>query len=198
MVATNNKHKLSEISEIIDTVLPKGSIELYSSADFGKKILPDEIGTSYYENAEIKANAFFEEFGLPTIADDSGLEIDAINGEPGIFSSSFAGEEGNHKKNRDKAVAIISKVPEQARTARFRTIFCYIDSSQKFFVEGTVEGRLIEEERGDGGFGYDPIFIPIGYDITFSQMSSENKNNISHRANALRNLIAELKKRNLL
>lgn len=198
MVATNNKHKLSEINAIIDTILPKGTIELLSSADFGKKVEPNETGKTYRENAEIKATAFFNEFGLPTIADDSGLEIDALSGDPGVFSSSFGGEEGNHAKNREKVINLIKRVSENQHSARFRAVFCYIDSTQKFFVEGVVEGQMVVEERGAGGFGYDPIFVPNGYDVTFSEMSDKEKNEISHRANAVKNLISELKARSLL
>jgi|YNPMSStandDraft_1061717.scaffolds.fasta_scaffold00008_76 XTP/dITP diphosphohydrolase len=195
IVATNNRHKLSEIGEIL-LHLNCNNIELLCAEDFSKSIRPDEIGFSYHENAEIKANAFFKEFALPTIADDSGLEIDFLNGLPGISSSSFGGEEGNHKKNRQKLLSIMKEANISEAKARFRCVICYIDDEEKFFVEGIVEGKIINTELGNNGFGYDPMFIPDGYKKTFAEMDDFEKNQISHRANAIRNLINTLREKN--
>lgn len=195
LVATNNKHKLKEISEILN-IFNINNIELLCASDFNKTIMPAEIGNSYHENAEIKASAFYKEIGLPTISDDSGLEIDFLDGAPGIYSSSFGGEEGNHKKNREKLLNILNKDKINEATARFRCIICYIDNEEKFFVEGVVEGKIIAEERGSNGFGYDPMFVPNGYNQTFAELNDFEKNKISHRARAIQNLIKELGKRN--
>lgn len=197
LVATNNKHKLSEIQQILD-LLQYNCIELLCAADFGKKIVPIETGTTYYENAEIKAREFFREFKISTIADDSGLEIDFLDGNPGVFSSCFAGEEGNHKKNREKVIKLLQEENLLEAKARFRCIICYIDNKEMFFVEGTVEGKIIPEERGENGFGYDSMFIPDGFNKTFAEMTDNEKNRISHRANAIRNLVESLKSKNIL
>ncbi len=197
IVATNNKHKLSEINQILD-LLQYNNIELLCSADFGKKIIPQETGTTYFENAEIKAREFFREFKISTIADDSGLEIDFLDGKPGVFSSCFAGEEGNHTKNRKKVIELLNKANLTEAKSRFRCIICYIDNNEKFFVEGTVEGKIIPEERGENGFGYDSMFIADGFDKTFAEMTDNEKNRISHRANAIKNLIEKLISKNIL
>lgn len=195
MIATNNRHKLIEIKDILSHLNCK-DIQLLCAEDFSKSIYPDESGLSYKENAEIKANAFFQEFALPTIADDSGLELDFLNGLPGIGSSSFGGEEGNHEKNRKKLLSIMKEANLTEARGRFRCTICYIDRDEKFFVEGTVEGKIINTELGQNGFGYDPMFIPDGYEKTFAQMSDYEKNQISHRANAIRNLIKTLRDKN--
>ncbi len=197
LVATNNKHKLSEIKQILD-LLSCNKIDLLCSTDFGKKIVPQEIGTTYYENATIKARVFFQEFKISTIADDSGLEIDFLDGKPGVFSSCFAGEEGNHNENRKKVIEILQEANLKEAKARFRCVICYIDNNEEFFVEGTVEGKIIPEERGENGFGYDSMFIPDGFEKTFAEMTDNEKNRISHRANAIKNLVEKLKSDNIL
>ncbi|HOK13848.1 MAG TPA: RdgB/HAM1 family non-canonical purine NTP pyrophosphatase [Candidatus Kapabacteria bacterium] len=197
LVATNNKHKLSEIEQILELLNCK-NIELTCAADFGRKIVPEETGTTYFENAEIKAREFFREFKISTIADDSGLEIDFLDGKPGVRSSCFAGEEGNHAKNRKKVIELLQGANLQEAKARFRCVICYIDNNETFFVEGTVEGKIIPEERGENGFGYDSMFVPDGYDKTFAEMTDCEKNKISHRANAIKKLVEELKSKNIL
>ncbi len=199
LLASNNQHKADEIREIIKFLRPNVNIEIFIPSDLSEqKIIPDENGNSYYENAEIKASAFFEIFHIPTIADDSGLEIEFLNGQPGIYSSSFGGEEGNHKKNREKVRQLLEESDICKANALFRAVFCYIDNSQKFFVEGIVNGNIINEERGDGGFGYDSMFIPNGYEKTFAELDEEEKNRISHRFEAVENLLIELEKRSII
>lgn len=199
LLASNNRHKADEIKSIFDSLLPMGSIELLIPSDLSdEKFVPDETGTTYFENAEIKCSAFFEKYGIPTIADDSGLELDALGGLPGVHSSSFGGEEGNHKLNRERLHSELKGLSPEKRTARFRAIINYKDSEQTFFVEGRVEGRIIEEERGTAGFGYDPMFVPDGFDRTFAEMAESEKNQLSHRYRAVVKLAEELKARGMV
>jgi XTP/dITP diphosphohydrolase len=192
LAATNNKHKLIEINNIFNSIAP-GKFQIISPKEL---FLDDfeivEDGLTFHENAEIKAKAFFLKANIPCIADDSGLEIDFLNGEPGINSARFAGIHGNDKANRDKVLELLRNTKEKLRTARFKCVICYKDEFRTIFSEGTIEGKIIFEERGDGGFGYDPIFIPEGYDITFAELDSEEKNKISHRGRALENMIRKL------
>ena len=199
LLASNNSHKADEIRAILAELLPVETIELVIASELGNaKINPDETGTTYMDNAEIKAQAFYDVFKMPTIADDSGLEIDALDGAPGVISARFAGENGNDKLNRSKVIELLKTISPENKAAKFRAVFCYIDETVKFFVEGTVPGKMIEREIGEGGFGYDPLFVPNGYDITFAEMSEAEKNSISHRANAVRALVYELQKREII
>lgn len=194
LIATNNAHKIEEIRAIIDELLPAETIELIAPYELSvEKLEPEETGETYPENAEIKAKAFFEKFNIPTIADDSGLEIDALDGAPGVISARFAGDNGNNKLNRAKVLELLKDIPPENKSARFRAVICFIDETEKFFVEGKVEGKLIDKELGGGGFGYDPLFIPNGFAETFSEMSDKEKNKISHRANAVIQLTEKLK-----
>jgi len=136
-------------------------------------------------NAELKARAFFDKAQIPVIADDTGLEIDALDGRPGVYSARFAGEDVTYADNRRKALELLANIPDKKRTARFRTVICYFDGKRKEFIEGRCDGKIIFEDRGDAGFGYDQIFMPDGYDRTFAEMSADEKNAISHRNNIL-------------
>lgn len=166
------------------------SFDIKTLADIGCVEDIAETADSMEGNSLIKANHVFENYGLDCIADDSGLEVDALNGEPGIFSARYAGEHGNHEKNMSKLLKNLKG--QTNRKARFRTVVTLILEGQTKTFEGTVEGRIMEERRGKHGFGYDPIFVPDGHEQTFAQMTMEQKIPISHRGRAVEKLISFL------
>lgn len=184
---TNNAHKLQEVKEILGD-----SIELLSLSDIGFEGDIPETHETLEENSLEKAQYIFQKYRIPVFSDDSGLEVVALNGKPGVHTAHYAG-------SRD-AVANMSKVLSELegqtnnREARFRAVITYIDSEgkeQQF--EGVVDGQIAPEMSGAEGFGYDPIFIPLGYEKTFAELSSEVKNTISHRKRALEKLVQFLK-----
>ncbi|SDH27115.1 non-canonical purine NTP diphosphatase [Mucilaginibacter gossypii] len=185
--ATNNRHKLDEVSAKLN-----GAIQLLTLNDIGCHDDIEETGTTFKANASIKSHHVYAEYKLNCFGDDSGLEIDALNGEPGVYSARYAGAHGNHAANISKVLDNLKG--ETNRKARFRTVISLIWNGEEYFFEGTVEGSIRQELSGSGGFGYDPIFEPEGYDITFAEMSMEEKNAISHRAKAMERLIAFLNK----
>lgn len=180
--ATNNAHKLEEVAAKI-----AGKIELLSLNDIGCHDDIEETGVTFRENASIKSRFIFDKYHLNCFGDDSGLEIDALNGEPGVYSAQYAGEHGNHAANMDKVLEEMNA--ETNRSARFKTVISLIWGGEEHFFEGVVEGIIRNERSGNGGFGYDPIFEPIGYDITFAEMSMGEKNAISHRGRAVEKLV---------
>ena len=183
--ATNNRHKLEEVASKIT-----GQIELLSLDDIGCSDDIEETGVTFNENASIKSNFIYRKYKLNCFGDDSGLEIDALNGEPGIYSARYAGTHGDHDANIDK---VLDKMQDKTdRRARFRTVISLIWEASEYFFEGTIEGTIRTERSGTKGFGYDPVFAPEGYDITFAEMSMDEKNHISHRAKAMEKLIAFL------
>ncbi|WPU99264.1 non-canonical purine NTP diphosphatase [Mucilaginibacter sp. cycad4] len=183
--ATNNRHKLDEVSAKLN-----GAIQLLTLNDIGCYGDIEETGTTFKANASIKSHHVYAEYKLNCFGDDSGLEIDALNGEPGVYSARYAGAHGNHAANISKVLDNLKG--ETNRKARFRTVISLIWNGEERFFEGTVEGTIRQGLSGSGGFGYDPIFEPEGYDITFAEMSMEEKNAISHRAKAMEQLIAFL------
>lgn len=183
--ATNNAHKLEEVAAKI-----AGKIKLLSLDDIGCHDDIEETGTTFSENASIKSHFIFNKYHLNCFGDDSGLEIDALNGEPGVYSARYAGDHGNHAANMDKVLEKLNGVTN--RSARFRTVISLMWDGEEHFFDGTVEGSIRHERSGSGGFGYDPIFEPTGYDITFAEMSMEEKNGISHRGRAVEKLVAFL------
>lgn len=194
IAATKNKGKIREINAITEklgiSVIPRDEAGVPEDFD------TDETGSTFEENSEMKARDILEMTGIAAVADDSGLVVDALGGEPGVYSARYAGEEHNDAANRKKILEKLSGVPDEARTARFVCVVTLaMPGGETLQARGTVEGKIIEEERGENGFGYDPIFIPDGYDRTFAQMSAEEKNGISHRANALAALAELLEKR---
>jgi XTP/dITP diphosphohydrolase len=180
--ATNNKHKLEEVAAKIT-----GRIELLSLHDINCHEDIAETGLSFAENASIKSKHIYNRYHVNCFGDDSGLEIDALNGEPGIYSARYAGTHGDHPANMDKVLRSLDGVSN--RSARFRTVISLMWEGNEHFFEGTVEGTIRTERSGNGGFGYDPIFEPAGYNITFAEMSMEEKNSISHRGRAMEKLI---------
>ena len=180
LIATRNRHKLDEIRAILDVP----HLDLVSSLDFPE--VPDVIedGTTLEANAVKKAVELHRATGLWTIADDSGVEVDALGGAPGVYSARYAGELCNHANNIAKMLAELGGRPD--RTARFRCVMALTGPGfPPQTVEGRIEGRITLAPRGTGGFGYDPIFVPDGYDRTFGELDADTKNRISHRANAL-------------
>jgi XTP/dITP diphosphohydrolase len=183
--ATNNAHKLEEVAGKLS-----GQIELLTLNDIGCHDDIEETGTTFHENASIKSRYIWHKYQLNCFGDDSGLEIDALNGEPGVYSARYAGSHGDNAANMDKVLQKLGN--ETNRKARFRTVISLITDGKETFFEGAVEGTIRHERSGSGGFGYDPIFQPDGYAITFAEMTMEKKNTISHRAKAVEKLVAYL------
>ena len=180
--ATNNEHKLDEINKI-----SKGQLEILSLNDINcHKDIP-ETGKTLKENALIKAQYVKDNFGLDSFADDTGLEVEALNKAPGIYSSRYAGPECNSDKNMQKLLRHLQG--KENRNAQFRTVIALIYKGKEYFFEGVVKGEIIEQKEGTNGFGYDPIFKPTGYDHTFGALSEEIKNSLSHRAIATKKLV---------
>jgi XTP/dITP diphosphohydrolase len=183
VAATNNKDKLKELRDILSIL----GFEVISLAEAGFNEEIEETGTTFEENALIKANTVMKATGFAAVADDSGLEVDALCGEPGVYSARYA-EPGMRKK---KVLEKMKDVPKEKRTARFvSAIACVFPGGENIVVRGTCEGEILHECRGSGGFGYDPIFYVPEYNQTFAEMPSELKNRISHRARGI-NLLAE-------
>ena len=188
ILATNNAHKVSEISNALN--FP--GWEFKTLAEAGIDSDPEEDADSFLGNARIKALAAHKASGgLAALADDSGLEVDALNGAPGVYSSRFAGEDATDQDNNDKLLADLQGVPDEDRTARFVCTLVFIDEDGKeLSSRGTVEGRIGHKEQGDGGFGYDPLFWPDVFngECTLAEVPQARKNEVSHRGNALRSL----------
>jgi XTP/dITP diphosphohydrolase len=190
--ATNNKNKLSEIREILGS-----GFEVMSLAEIGCHEDIPETGDTLLDNAVQKARYVFEKYGYDCFADDTGLEVDALDGEPGVHSARYAeGTDHDSNANMDKLLRKLGD--ESRRTARFRTVIALLQKQQSgesagegsvlHIFEGKVEGSIIKEKRGAEGFGYDPIFMPEGYDKTFAELGLDVKNQISHRARAVKKL----------
>lgn len=154
--------------------------------DFPELPAVDETGTTFLQNATLKAEAISAVVDGMVLSDDSGLEVDALEGAPGVYSSSYGGEEGNHQKNNAALLAALKNISNKNRTARFRCVMVVAEKGKALaHFTGAVEGSIIEELHGQGGFGYDPLFIPDGYDQTFAELGDAVKNTLSHRARAL-------------
>lgn len=186
MVATHNKDKLKEISRILS---PLG-IEVISPEDKSIMENVEETGETFAENALIKARAVFESEGIPTIADDSGLCIDALGGEPGVLSARFFGEKTSYEIKNAEIIKRLEGVPDEKRTARFVCALAFVSEKEQRIFEGVFEGKIGYAAKGVNGFGYDPVFY-VG-DISSSQMTPEQKDSLSHRGKALRKLAAEI------
>lgn len=180
--ATNNAHKLEEVAAKI-----KNNIKLVSLNDIDCKDDIEETGETFNENASIKSHFIYNKYHLNCFGDDSGLEIDALNGEPGVYSARYAGIHGDHAANNQKVLSRLGSATN--RKARFRTVISLIWNGEEHFFEGAIEGTIRHELSGAAGFGYDPIFQPDGYTKTFAQMTLEEKNAISHRAKAVDKLL---------
>ena len=183
--ATHNLNKLKEIQELV----PSG-IEILSLTDIKCTEDIEETGTTLEENAKIKVDYIKDNYGYDCFADDSGLEIDSLVGAPGVYSARYAGAEKSNEKNIEKVWAKLAV--KKDKSAQFRTIIAAHIDGKKLQCEGKVRGTIISEKRGEGGFGYDPIFIPNGYSKTFAELGKEVKKEISHRAIAFRIFLKSL------
>ena len=179
--ATNNQHKIREVKSLIPS-----SVELLSLEDIHCDVELPETGFTLEDNSFEKADYVLKHFKIDCFADDTGLEVDILDGEPGVFSARYAGFPPDSTKNIEKLLNNLSG--KEDRKARFRTIITLLLNSKKYLFEGVMEGAIINSPKGDNGFGYDPIFIPKGHTATFAEMSSEMKNSISHRAIAVQKL----------
>lgn len=179
--ATNNKHKLQEVRDILGN-----RIEVLSLSDIDCHDDIPETGTTLEENALIKARWVSEKYNCNCFADDTGLEVAALGGAPGVYSARYAGEECNSVANMEKLLQNLTEKTD--RSAQFRTVIALIINGEEILFDGVVKGSITTEKSGDSGFGYDPIFVPEGYDISFAQMGNKEKNSISHRFRATEKL----------
>ena len=186
VVATNNAHKLEEISAILGNEMKLLSLkDIHCNADI------PETADTLEGNARQKAMYIHENYGMDCFADDTGLEVEALNGAPGVFSARYAGDGHDSEANMQKLLKELEG--KENRKAQFRTAICLIMESKEYLFEGIVKGHIIEEKRGGAGFGYDPIFVPEGYNQTFAELGNDVKNTISHRARAVEKLCTFLK-----
>ncbi len=190
VLATGNKGKIRELNELLADL----DYSVRSQAEFDVAEVP-ETGTTFVENAIIKARNAAKHTGLPAIADDSGLEVDALNGAPGIYSARFAGENASDADNSAKLLADLADTPDDQRSARFQCVLVYMrhaDDPTPVICQGTWEGRITREPQGENGFGYDPVFWVPEHECTAAQLPAEVKNQLSHRGQALEKLAAML------
>ncbi|NGP77429.1 RdgB/HAM1 family non-canonical purine NTP pyrophosphatase [Balneolaceae bacterium YR4-1] len=185
VLASRNKHKIEELKE---TLRPLG-IKLRSALEFSHLEEVEEDKLTLEGNALKKARYVYEETGLPALADDTGLEVDALDGRPGVFSARYAGENASYEDNVEKLLAELAGVDLKDRRAQFRTVAALVSDEGTHTFEGVCRGKILKEERGEKGFGYDPVFQPEDYEETFAEMASEIKNEISHRGKAIQQLL---------
>ncbi|KYH29292.1 MULTISPECIES: XTP/dITP diphosphatase [Clostridium] len=192
IVASNNEHKIKEIKQI----LREFPLEVLSLKEARINIDVEENGTTFMENAHIKASEIYKVVeNSMVLADDSGLAVDILNGEPGVYSARYSGEHGNDKKNNEKLLSKLKGVEFSKRSGKFICAMeLIIDKDKIINVQGEIKGYITEKEKGDNGFGYDPLFYVPEFNKTMAEMSEEEKNSISHRARALEKLKEELKK----
>ena len=189
--ATNNKHKLEEIQQIVGDKL---SILSLQDMNFREDIPENE--PTIEGNALYKARFIYNRFGKDCFADDTGLEVVALNGEPGVLSARYAGEEKNYQSNNELLLKNLNPFPN--KSARFKTVIACVLEGREYVFEGIIEGTIVNEPKGKNGFGYDPIFQPSGYQQTFAELSEEVKNTISHRARAMEILFMFLQQNHII
>ena len=184
VLATHNKGKMSEINNLLSS-----SYEVLTLDHFPNiKEIP-ETGKTLKENAFIKARTVFEMTGLPSLADDTGLEVEALGGEPGVFSARYAGEQASYQDNCEKLLKNMMRVPKENREAKLRTVIAYKDDNRELSCDGSVKGEIAQSPKGSFGFGYDSVFYYPPLEKTFAELSEEEKNSISHRGRALRKFL---------
>jgi XTP/dITP diphosphohydrolase len=182
--ATNNQNKLKEVKSKLKAEI-LGLADIHCNEDI------EETGKTFEENAFIKAKYVLDKYGYDCFADDSGLEVEALDGAPGVYSARYAGEHGNAEANMNKLLENLKGIGN--RKARFVTVICLINKENTLYFRGEINGTIINEKRGDDGFGYDPIFVPDGFNRTFAEMTLEEKNKMSHRALALEKMTQHLR-----
>lgn len=190
LLASRNAKKLAELRRIVAPALP--DVEVVGLDDVPAYDEVPESGATFEANALIKAREGFRHTGLPTIADDSGLAVDALNGMPGVLSARWAGEHGDDEANLQLVLGQVRDVPDERLGAAFHCAVAYVSHDGEIVTEGVMPGRLIREKRGGNGFGYDPIFVPDGHEQTSAELDREVKDAISHRGKALQALVARL------
>lgn len=184
ILATKNKGKVKEVLEILTDI----NIKIKTLADYPEIQAIVECGDTFEMNALIKAREVFDKLGIPTLSDDSGLEVYALGMRPGVYSARYAGKDANSIKNNEKLLFELQSIPENQRQARFRCVTVFKTLNAEIISEGICKGRIISELKGEGGFGYDPLFIPDGHSQTFAELPQHVKNLISHRVMALRKI----------
>jgi len=184
VLATHNHDKEIELQHSLQGL----GVEICSLSEYPDIGDIEETGTTLLENSLLKAHTVHDRTGLPAIADDTGLEVDALDGAPGVYSARFAGVDGTYEDNVNKLLSVMEDVPDDMRSARFRTVISFVDEIQELWTEGFIEGRITEDPRGNMGFGYDPVFYVPRLDKTFAELSTADKNKISHRGLALQKL----------
>ena len=185
VIASNNAHKVEEIKAVLGD-----RFELLTLNDISFFEDIPETADTFIGNALIKARTIYEKYNMNCFADDSGLEVSALNNEPGVYSARYAGEPVNHSKNIDKVLSKLKGIED--RSARFVTVIALIIDGEEYIFEGEVKGRITKERLGEGGFGYDPIFIPENESRTFAQMNAEEKISMSHRSRAIQKMVAKI------
>ena len=189
VIASSNKHKVSEISSKIQPFFD----EILSLEDFPKIGEIIEDGNTIEENSFIKSRACFNFSKIASVADDTILEVDALNGDPGLYTARYAGDKATYEDNMKKLLKNLEGIEMHLRTARFRTIISYVDGINDFYVEGVIEGKITNGKLGTNGFGYDPIFFSEEFNLTLAQMNSEQKNQISHRGLAIKKFVSKIR-----
>ena len=188
VLATRNQGKITEFRRILDEFAP-GQIELIGVDQFPDLVDVDETGSTFEENSLLKSRYTCDATGLPSIADDSGLCVDFLNGDPGIFSARWAGNHGNDQANIEKLLEQLKEVPDNKRTAHFKCVASLVmPDGREQVAEGRFEGHILHAPVGENGFGYDPIFQPLGLSISSAQMSAQEKDLVSHRGKSLRSI----------
>ena len=188
LFATGNPHKISEVNKLLATT---GGPVIIGLKEAGIQADVEETGATLEENAFLKADYIRQHFGMDCFSEDTGLEVTALGGAPGVHSARFAGPDKNDQANIDKLLNLLKDSGD--RDARFRTVICLLWKGEKHFFEGIVEGTISKNPAGTSGFGYDPVFVPKGYSISFAQMSALEKNAISHRGRAMQKLVGFLR-----
>ncbi len=181
LIATGNKGKIREMNELFSD-MPVEFVGIDTLEEVPEVV---EDGSTFHENALKKAMTFYNRASMPVLAEDSGLEVEALEGAPGIYSARYAGAEATDEDNIRKLLDALKGVPPEQRRARFVSVLCFVLDGKPHFFEGEVEGWITDRPSGSYGFGYDPVFVPDGYDKTFAELGPEIKNRISHRAKAI-------------
>jgi XTP/dITP diphosphohydrolase len=190
LLASRNAKKLAELRRILAPALPQ--VEVVGLDDVPPYEEVPETGATFADNALLKARKGFAHTGLPTVADDSGLTVEALNGMPGVLSARWSGQHGDDRANLDLVLAQLADTPEDRLGAAFVCAVAFVDAHGEVAVDGRMDGRLVRTPRGENGFGYDPIFVPAGLELTSAELDSDRKDEISHRGNALRALVPHL------
>ena len=197
VIATRNSHKAAELKRLL-APLGEEVVSLDELDPRGEIPEVEETGETLEENAFLKARAIAKTTGLAALSDDTGLEVEALDGAPGVYSARYAGENCSYEDNVNKLLRELSSVPPHRRGASFKTVAAFVDGEMELSAEGAVEGSITEKPEGFGGFGYDPVFSVEDMKKTYAQLSDEEKNRISHRGKAVRSLVEKLRQETII